>query len=171
MRQVYHDSAYWAATVARLLECSSSESRVTTIRYEDLVGQTESTLRRVCRFIGEPFDDGMLDNRSWQALGATPNQVSAWNRRHLEKTLSPISTTSMAKWKVDLAPTEVAVVEANCARGMAKLGYERNSQGVQQSSSNLRFKIAIASCAAYWKVRGLASVTPANLFPSLQALE
>src|SRR4029079_17476436 len=31
------------------------------VRYEDLVGDTEATLRRICEFIGLEFDAAMLD--------------------------------------------------------------------------------------------------------------
>jgi sulfotransferase family protein len=157
LRQVYFDSAYWEATVDRFIETRRGEPRATTVRYEDLVTTPESTLRDLCRYLEEPYDEQMLGSRSWEALSSAPDQVGGWKRQHFESALKPVTTASVAKWRKDLGPLEVALIEANSSAGMARFGYERSSHESLSPRSRLRLSLARTSCAAYWKVRRLAS--------------
>jgi hypothetical protein len=159
LRQVYFDSAYWQATVDRFTATWSAEPRVTTVRYEDIVAQPEDTLRDLCKYLGEPYDEQMLANRSWDDLSSAPDQVSGWGRQHLERTLRPVSTASVAKWQKDLAPIEAAIIEANSSPGMAKFGYVGSAGRSLPLISRLRLNLARTSCASYWKVRRFASST------------
>lgn len=153
LRRVYFDSAYWEATVDRFTQTWSGEPRVTTVRYEDLVAEPETSLRDLCKYLDEPYDEQMLANRSWQALSSAPDRVDGWKRQHFESTLKPVTTASVTKWQKDLAPIEVAIIEANSSAGMARFGYERSPKGSLPPTSRLRLSLARTSCAAYWKVR------------------
>jgi hypothetical protein len=153
LRQVYFDSAHWQATVDRYTATWGLDKRVTTVRYEDVVAQPETTLRDLCKYLDEPYDEQMLTNRSWDDLSAAPDQIAAWGRKHLESTLMPVTTASVAKWQNDLAPIEAAIIEANASSGMAKFRYVRFARGSLRPTAWLRLNLAKTSCSAYWKVR------------------
>jgi hypothetical protein len=153
LRQAYFDSLYWQKKVDEFAGAWSVDPRMTTVRYEDLATSPDLTLRRLCEYLEEPFDELMLGGRSWDALSASPDQVRSWNRKHLESTLKPVNSASIAKWQKDLSPVEVAVIERNCASGMARLGY---APSPQKLPSGLRFHLVRAGCAGYWKVREMA---------------
>lgn len=50
----------WIGDVERGLEAQRYEN-VCSIKYEDLIADTETTVRRVCEFIGETFDPRLLE--------------------------------------------------------------------------------------------------------------
>jgi hypothetical protein len=56
--------ARWERSVARSLELSVRSSRVEVVRYEDLVAETESVLRRICEFVGVGYLDEMVEEAS-----------------------------------------------------------------------------------------------------------
>jgi hypothetical protein len=51
------------------------------IRYEDLIADTEATLRRVCEFIELPFEAGMVDPAGRGAVEAGLGPVGCWRER------------------------------------------------------------------------------------------
>lgn len=63
--------------------------RVLTIRYEDLVAQYESTMRRVCGFLEEPYSPRIAD---WNRY-ATVRKNVAWSGP-----IAPLSSARIGKW-------------------------------------------------------------------------
>ncbi|MGB5978258.1 MAG: condensation domain-containing protein, partial [Cyclobacteriaceae bacterium] len=53
----------WLVSHQNIMDHTSTlpESRVHTVRYEDLVNRPEDTIKEVCRFLEVPFDPGMLN--------------------------------------------------------------------------------------------------------------
>ena len=51
------------------------------VRYEDLVADTEATLRRVCEFLELPFDPAMVDPPERAAIEAELGPVGGWRER------------------------------------------------------------------------------------------
>jgi Sulfotransferase family len=73
---------------------SDFSDRILQIRYEDLVLETEDTLRKICAFIGEEFEPQMLP---WQLK--VDEQVAARERDiHAKLKLNP-GAESVARWK------------------------------------------------------------------------
>jgi hypothetical protein len=118
-----HDNAReWCAA----LEChwrwvrSEFRDRILQVRYEDLVLDTEGTLRKICGFIGEEFEERML---SWQL--EVDKQVPARERDvHAKLKLKP-GAESVARWKREMTAREVFVSEAFMGSDLTRLGYER----------------------------------------------
>lgn len=128
LQLLYEDSCFWNHSVERGRQWQS-DARVILVRYEDLAGRPETTLRSVCRFIDEEFHPHMLERRSEEALPSPRAQLSdrehqEWRRAHIERARQDVSTDSVAKWRSDLTPLEVAVIEATCQRLMREFGYE-----------------------------------------------
>lgn len=99
---------------------SDLRDRILLIRYEDLVLETERTLRRICGFIGEEFEPQML---SWDLK--VDEQVPARERGiHAKLKLKP-DAESVARWVREMSAREMFVSEAFMGCDLARLGYER----------------------------------------------
>jgi Sulfotransferase family len=99
---------------------SDFRDRILPIRYEDLVLETERTLRQICAFIGEEFEPQML---SWELK--VDEQVPARERDiHAKLKLKP-GAESVARWKREMSAREMFVAEAFMGADLTRLGYER----------------------------------------------
>jgi hypothetical protein len=78
------------------------------IRYEDLLADTEATLRRVCEFIELPYD---------------PAMASPPRREELEAELGPVGA-----WRQGLGGEDLAAFDEVAGPLLAELGYEPSAQ-------------------------------------------
>jgi hypothetical protein len=111
----------WADGVGRAL-ANDADPRVLRVRSENLVQQPTEELGRVCRFIGEPYSPEMVDGRQ-SLLATTLRDRQGWEKEHLSAALQPVHETSIDKWKNELTPLEIDVVEHYCRRVMHRAGY------------------------------------------------
>ncbi len=121
-RWLHENTREWT----RALEChwrwvrSDLRDRILQIRYEDLVLETEDTLRKVCAFIGEEFEPQML---SWQMK--VDEQVPARERDiHAKLKLKP-GADSVSRWRREMTAREIFVSEAFMGSDLMRVGYER----------------------------------------------
>ncbi len=127
-------------------------SRYHELRYEDLVGRPEETLRTLCDFVGVTFNPKLLaadpDARtpgfaSTADAGRPTSMVTAAGRPtstslsgvevpvttnsqrapHLGRDRGPVFTTSLGRWRRDLTESEQAAVSAICGPQLRLLGY------------------------------------------------
>ncbi|MCB0874677.1 MAG: sulfotransferase [Solirubrobacterales bacterium] len=110
------------------------------IRYEDLVTDTESTLRTVCDFIGIRFDAGMLDyhRRAEERLAEMNRDLdnsdsgvvrTADNRLAAHAlTTEPPTTNRCGRWRSEMTGDEVAEFERGAGALLSELGYELGSE-------------------------------------------
>jgi len=133
-----HQAAGWAGPWlhdntrewTRALEChrrwASSEfrERILQVRYEELVLDTEATLRKICQFIGEKFEPQML---SWEG---TVDQLVPERERHIHTKLKRrIDPDSVARWKHEMSARELFVAEAFMGTHLTRVGYELRYRG------------------------------------------
>jgi hypothetical protein len=110
----------------RALECqqrwerSELRHRILQVHYEDLVLETEATLREICQFIGEEFEPQML---SWE--GKVDQQVPPRERVVHSKLKLRIGSDGVARWKREMNAREIFVSEAFMGTHLRRLGYER----------------------------------------------
>ncbi|HEX3754219.1 MAG TPA: sulfotransferase [Rhizomicrobium sp.] len=89
------------------------------VRYEDLVLDTEATMRRICDFLEEQFEPAML---TWQEKvdDLVPGREAAIHER-----LKDIpSATDTYRWKREMTAREILVSEAFMGRHLRAHGYE-----------------------------------------------
>jgi hypothetical protein len=104
------------SAVASWLESSALAKRNTQrwprqyriLRLENLVAQPESVLRDLCGFLGEPYDDRMLQALSGRSQGANGGLFGSGGDR----------------LSASLSPRDVAFIEAHAAGPMRDNGYE-----------------------------------------------
>lgn len=81
------------------------------VRYEDVINDPETQLRRVCEFVGVPFDSQML----------LPNQYGSSFKEI--KGGHGIARSSLGRWRTELAPLTRAAMRLMHGRANRLLGY------------------------------------------------
>ena len=126
----------WRDAYEKNLPPWRGDERVHFVRYEDLAREPEATLRGLCTFVAEAFDEAMLLG----AGGAAPAPagevgdatLDQWRSEHHAKAVEPVNAASLEKWKDQLSGGEVALVEGCCKAGMERAGYAPTASLVGQ---------------------------------------
>jgi hypothetical protein len=108
-RQVTLARAAFAAPEARGL--------VFELRYEAIVTRPLETLRPLFDFLGEAWEEGVLDFHRNPRAHAGENETSA------PQVSRPLYDQSIGRWRRDLSPDELAEVMAEAGGTLAALGY------------------------------------------------
>ena len=93
-------------------EAIPSERRL-ELRYEGLIEQPEAELRRICRFLGIEYDEGML---SYPA----------------DSTYSAPDARLTQQWRRKFTPAELALVEGRIGALLVERGYELSGEAARQ---------------------------------------
>lgn len=119
----------WRQANGEILARRETDPRVHMVVYEDLVTRPEEELRRICDFLGEPFETAMLAPRDDATTAPVPttdwirSRWGDWNETHHARANAPVSAASLGGWRKKLSPAEAALVEAICAPVMERYGY------------------------------------------------
>ena len=123
----------WKTTIAHKVGAVLG-SDFLEVHYEDLVRRSEDTLRQVCQFIGEPYDEAMLDY--WQtAKGVVPTESLKWHRHSVR---AP-DTSLINKWKTQLSKPERIIFEQLAGETLDLFGYER--EHLQPTNASRALKV------------------------------
>lgn len=127
-------AAWWLARVTGGRSQVGDLRRYLEVRYEDLVLDTEPTLRRICAFLDLPWHPAMLDyhvragERLAELAGATaPTSGStpgAGRTTIHALTGRPPEASRVGRWRRELDPTACAQFEAVAGGLLRDLGYE-----------------------------------------------
>jgi sulfotransferase family protein len=93
-----------------------SPERQLTIRYEDLIGEPEKTIKTVCSFIGVEYETGMLD------FYKTSNYYIG--SHHSNLIFNPINSENRSKWIKNLSSDEIKAFTFLARRYLEKYNYE-----------------------------------------------
>lgn len=111
-------------------------ARYVEARYEDLVRDPETTLRRICEFIDLPWDEGVLSYHeraaerltemagALRAEGEHAQQDAGYRIDNHAPTTKPPDPSRLDKWKREMDEGDVAAYEAVAGGMLAELGYE-----------------------------------------------
>jgi hypothetical protein len=114
---VLANSYLWAAWFRESQPFFEHDANTFTLRYEDLIAEPETTLRRLCAFVGEPFEMRMLETRRTGRNVSSPNETwKAANARALD-----VSRTGVWSRELDAATQEA--VSYSCLAGLEAFGY------------------------------------------------
>lgn len=86
------------------------------VRYESLVADPRQELGALCDFLGEDFDEAMLEPST--AAGLVPSGKT-WHRN----LRSGVSTSPVESWRTGLEPWELGLTETVLGRRLARHGY------------------------------------------------
>lgn len=121
------------------------------VRYEDLAGEPEAMLRRICTFIDEPFDQTML-----QMGGAADFREAGGNSSFGRFATGQISTASIGRYRSALDAPQIAFIQRHAGRTMDRHGYAGSD--VQLSGwAGLRYRLSDApinrGMMVAWRIR------------------
>lgn len=91
-----------------------------SIRYEDLVTETNSTLTKVCKYLNVTYSDKMLD---YYKNNDEPDEFKAWKG----KTFEPVAKTGVGRYKNDLTHEELIDFEIISREALTHAGYKIES--------------------------------------------
>lgn len=129
----------WAQYYGAVLPRWAQDPRVHRMRYETLVAHPEEEVRKLCAFLGETFEPRMLVDRSEARIPRPEGRMGdavhdKWRARHIGQSASPITSSSLEKWRSELSTLEVGVIEARCSGPMREAGYELSSDMVSRGA-------------------------------------
>ncbi len=126
----------WKRRIKRTRKQGGNVAHYTEIRYEDLIADTETSLRRVCEFLELPWEDAILSyhERAAERMSEMSGELeSAEGRQALparhrsemhSATSEPPQRERIEKWKREMNPADVSEFEAIAGDLLAELGYE-----------------------------------------------
>lgn len=130
------------------------------LRYERLVADPEPELRALCRFLGEEFDPAMLTPRDAAAAVVPARKV--WHAN----TGGPLLGARAEAWRDELAPADLAVMDAVAGRTLRALGYPLAAVGVRPPAARVaRFVFREGVRRARLRARALADAATARREP------
>jgi hypothetical protein len=125
----------WKRRVISTRNRSKGVPHYAEVRYEELVGDTEATLRRVCALIELPFDDAMLRHhegasqrlaeidRDLPARGGRPDLGAEPRIAAHARADEPPAPQRIGAWRDEMAPEDVAAFEAEAGDLLSDLAY------------------------------------------------
>ena len=93
------------------------------LRYEDLLADPRSELQSLCRFLGEDFDENMLNY-----AGAAADIVPSRKTWHL-RTRGELDPGRIEAWRTTLEPGEIGLAERVLGRRLRANGYTLSGDG------------------------------------------
>ena len=133
-----HEPIPCMATWMMAIDCSRESGerlgpqRFLEVKYEDLVTNTESEIRRVCEFLDEDYAPEMCEP---EKIADRVNPAYYEQRGQISE---GIYTKSMEAWREQLEPWEIATFERAAGDRLAHYGYERSGAEADVSDEQLR---------------------------------
>jgi hypothetical protein len=155
LRQVVRFADDWAEIHGPIAARLEGDPRVTTVAYEGFVQAPEEETKRLCAFLGEAYESGMLQARDAHTVpdarggsGAMGDDWAAWRARHQEQSREAVTAEYLDRWRAQLSRAEIAVVEARCAGPMRKAGYGLDAGRLRRGSGRaLRAGVRVGHAA------------------------
>jgi hypothetical protein len=88
-----------------------------TLRFEDLVQQPVAELRKICEFLGEEFEEGMLDTSE------TGKRVNSRQASWKEKASQPLDKQRIAVWHSELSDGQKLLADSFLGDRLLDYGY------------------------------------------------
>ena len=134
------------ATWVHAVDCATAARRKLPpdsfheLRYEDLVTDPRGALTELCAFLGEDFEEAMLDHRE-VAAELPQRQRERWH----QETQGAVCSRRVGTYSGVLTPAEVALVEWAAGSRMARLGYDLLGSGPVTRGQRLGYWRAVTS--------------------------
>lgn len=151
----------WASSVEVARRCKDrfGPERVLQLRYEDVVASPGDAARRICSFLGEPFDPSMVEVETRNtSFGDSPEHASV---------AAGIDSGSRDRWRGTLEPRTVSRLESLTARGMEALGYEREADRSVRALPTAGWGVHAMATLAGYRPAGFNQLASRNRYPGL----
>jgi len=113
-------ASQWRAEVKAALRLGRrvGDERYLEVRYEDLVGDVESVLRRISTFARLPYEPAMADYAGNVDVSTKPHQQS----------LKRPPTAGLRDWRLQMSPEDVSAFDRVAGDLLDELGYESHER-------------------------------------------
>lgn len=116
LKVIYHPvvtSLLWKASIRQIRKMNKMvcEQNRIIMKYEELVGKPEKSIKRICQTIGENYEPEMLKIN--------------FNNSSFNSETKGIYNNPIKRWKKELSREEIAVTQILGAEEMAYLGYKK----------------------------------------------
>lgn len=115
---------HYSAIQRRLL--NEISERICLVRYEDLVLDPVSHLRRIAKFLGLDYEPQMTEECG------NHEGVPAYEYSYKGRAFEPITDQRIGNWRRELTPAQIARLERRGSRTLLDLGYELETGGTQR---------------------------------------
>jgi len=139
---------HWNHVIRQMHRCAwcFPGTHFTEVRYEDLMAETERELRRLCVFLGLPFNPQMTQFQE-QAKDERVQGAYKFGELHVN-TAKPTTTQRIGRHQSTLSLRQIADIEAVAAEGMRIKGYKSSAAPVGPFRRiSLKMLCAALSCA------------------------
>jgi len=118
---IFNTIRNWLQTAALLRSGDPFLENVLVVRFEDLLKDPESEMRKVAEFLEIPFHESLLSpTKAGELWGGNSSSLHSFRE---------IDSRPAEKWKSVLGPREIAWVELHYKRDMERWGYEPMTSG------------------------------------------
>lgn len=118
-KTIYANAYYWKNYLERVnqLKNKIEPTKFFEMSYENLLENPETELKKLCDFLGEDFEQSMLEFYKNKNEYKTDDQ----NRQNLMK---PVIKNNSEKWRTEMSKKELRVFEAISGNLLKEYGYE-----------------------------------------------
>jgi hypothetical protein len=110
-KNTYFVAAKWVAVNAILEKLKKKmPGRSITVQYEKMVENPEMIFKSICNFLNIPFVPDMLKRETPEPIKDN-NAVLDTLQKRQTKLFSPVSTSSIGKWKKDMDPFDAFIID------------------------------------------------------------
>ena len=115
----------------------STDRNSYTLRFEDLIDAPGEELPKLCRFLGEEFEEGMLDT------SVTGARVNSRNVPWKDKASKPLDASRIAVWRTVLSQPENQLAEAILGDRLEAYGYPVEEKFVRVGEIYPTYQLAV----------------------------
>lgn len=113
---------WWSTRITSAREQAASLPHYLEIRYENLVLNPQTELKRVCEFIDLPYDPAMLE---FTETAADLRQIEPVKGDNIHPLITQkLQTTRIGRWKTDMTKSDRRQFEKVAGKMLLELGYE-----------------------------------------------
>jgi len=105
----------WVDAAGAIARLATEDENAMTTRYEDLVREPERVVREILTFVGEPWDDGLIERALADASHVGFGDWKTYGR-------AAIDASSVERWR-DLPRSTLARLAEICNPMLEQLGY------------------------------------------------
>ena len=110
----YHAAKYWEqyVTVGHERGSELGPERYMELRYEDILDDQRGSMQKVCDFLGEDFDESLINFKKANIAGKTPLV-----QRSVQK-------SNQEKWRTEMTKRQIGIFESAAGATLKAFGYQ-----------------------------------------------
>ena len=121
-KHFYHIAREWGDTqqLALAMRARAGAKRFFSVRYEDITAQPESTMQRLCKFLGYHYTPSMLNYHETDEAKKAARSSDLWGN-----VANPVMADNTRKFLREASEADTRVFELVAGDALDALGYER----------------------------------------------